>query len=91
MWGASPPVAMTVSGLPSSACTRSARPSSMAAVPNMAPLFSASTVLRPINTSGGSGAMGGSCAVPLLMARRLVCTPGTINPPRNSAFSEMTL
>ena len=64
MYGANPPVATTVSGWPNSASTRSANPSSMAAVPNMAPLFSAATVFAPIRCSGGSGAMGGSCAVP---------------------------
>ena len=32
-----------------------------------------------------------SVGMPALIARRLVCTPGTINPPRNSAFSEITL
>ena len=91
MYGANPPVATTVSGWPSSASTRSANPSSMAAVPNMAPLFSAVTVFAPIRCSGGSGAMGGSCAVPALMARRLVCTPGTMNPPRNTFLSDITL
>ena len=63
----------------------------MAAVPNIAPLFSASTVLRPTRCSGGSGAMGGSCAVPALIARRLVCTPGTMNPPKKHPSAESTL
>ena len=63
----------------------------MAAVPKIAPLFRHSTVLRPTRWAGGSGEMGGSCAVPALMARRLVCTPGTMNPPRNTPPSPMTL
>ena len=30
-------------------------------------------------------------ALPQLMARRLVCTPGTMNPPRNTFLSDITL
>ncbi len=88
---ANPPVATTVSGAPASASTRSASPSSMAAVPNTAPLFRHSSVFLPISRVGSSGAMGGSCAVPALMARRLVCTPGTMNPPKNRRWLSMTL
>ena len=63
----------------------------MAAVPNMAPLFRQATVFLPISSPGVSGAMGGSWAVPALMARKLVCTPGTMNPPKNTPPSPITL
>ena len=37
------------------------------------------------------GGIGYNLANPALMARRLVCTPGTMNPPKNRRWLSMTL
>ena len=76
-----PPVATTVTGLPSSASMRSTMPSSMAAAPYIMPLRIHSMVFFPMARLGRSSWIPGSCAARLDRASADTRTPGMMAPP----------
>jgi hypothetical protein len=78
----SPPVATTVVFFPSSSSILSIMPSTMDAVPKIAPLFMQSIVLALTTFSGGSIGTFGSCDVPRDRAFMESATPGYSAPPR---------
>jgi hypothetical protein len=88
---ARPPVAITSHGKPSSAISRSTRPSTREALPWMTPDFSASGVLRPRTRGGSAISTRESLAARERSASSATRTPGTMTPPRYSPLGETAL
>ena len=86
-----PPVATTVTLVPSSASIRSRRPSSMAAAPSMMPLRMESRVFLPMAQRGSSRLMPGSWAVLPVRASMEIFTPGQMQPPTKAPLSSMAV
>ena len=79
--GASPPVEMTVAGVPRSASMRATSPSTSPTWPQKMPACIAARVSLPIARAGGSIAIRGRLAVVMCNASRLRLIPAAITPP----------